>query len=140
MITGCACSSASPVRLPHSAIALDCTPCPHRASCTPAKKAPRILGLQAREQHEVLQAARARQTTAEFRQQYAARAGIEGTHEQAIRRCGLRRSRYLGLAKTHLQHVITATAINLVRLGEWFAGTPTARTRRSRFAALQATG
>ena len=118
----------------------DCTPCPHRASCTHAKKEPRILGLQAREQHEALQAAPARQTTAEFRQQYATRAGIEGTHEQAIRRCGLRRSRYIGLTKTHLQHVITATAINLVRLGEWFAGTPMARTRRSRFVALQATG
>lgn len=118
----------------------DCTPGPHRASCTHAKKEPRILGLQTREPHEVLQAARARQTTTEFRQQYAARAGIEGTHEQAIRRCGLRRRRYLGLAKTHLQHVITATAINRVRLGEWVAGTPTARTRCSRFAALQATG
>ena len=118
----------------------DCPPCPHRAHCTRAKKEPRILGLQARQQHEVLQAARARQITTEFRQQYAARAGIEGTHEQAIRRCGLRRRRDLGLAKTHLQHVITATAIHRVRLGEWFAGTSTARTRCSRFAALQATG
>ena len=33
----------------------DCTPCPHRASCTHAKKEPRILGLQARQQHEALQ-------------------------------------------------------------------------------------
>jgi hypothetical protein len=47
---------------------------------------------------------------------------------------------YLGLAKTPWQQVITATAIHRVHLGEWFAGTPTARTRCSRFAALQATG
>ena len=41
----------------------DCTPCPHRAQCTRAKKEPRLVGLQAREQYEALQAARQRQTT-----------------------------------------------------------------------------
>ena len=29
-----------------------------------------------------------------------------------MRVCGLRRSRYVGLAKTHLQHVATAAALN----------------------------
>jgi transposase len=115
----------------------DCTPCPFRPHCTKAKQEPRIIGLQAREHHEALQAARQRQTTDEFRSRYAARAGIEGTHEQAVRRCGLRRCRYLGSAKAHLQHLLTATAINLARLGDWWAGAPAAPTRRSRFAALQ---
>jgi transposase len=115
----------------------DCTPCPFRAQCTRAKQEPRIIGLQAREHHEALQAARQRQTTDEFRLQYAAQAGIEGTHAQAVRRCGLRRCRYLGTAKAHLQHLLSATAINLARLCEWWAGTPVAATRRSRFAALQ---
>ena len=115
----------------------DCTPCASRERCTRAKLEPRIVGLQVREQYEALQAARKRQTTPEFQQQYAARSGIEATHEQAIRRCGLRRSRYIGLAKTHLQHLLTASAINLVRLGEWFAGHSPRTTRRSRFAALQ---
>lgn len=116
----------------------DCTPCVHRSQCTKAKQEPRILGLQAREHHEALQAARQHQTTDGFRRQYAARAGIEGTHEQAIRRCGLRQSRYIGLAKTHLQHIITATAINVVRVAAWLEGTPRAKTRRSAFAALAA--
>lgn len=116
----------------------DCTPCTHRAHCTKARQEPRILGLQAREHHEALQAVRQRQTTEAFRLQYAARAGIEGTHEQAIRRCGLRRCRYIGQAKTHLQHVITATAINVVRVAAWLEGTPRAKTRRSAFAALAA--
>jgi transposase len=116
----------------------DCTPCVHRSQCTKAKQEPRILGLQAREHHEALQAARQQQTTDEFRRQYAARAGIEGTHEQAIRRCGLRQSRYIGLAKAHLQHLITATAINVVRVVAWLEGTPQAKTRRSAFAALAA--
>jgi len=114
----------------------DCTPCPLRAHCTRAKLEPRIIGLQAREHYEALHAARHRQTTPEFRARYAPRAGIEATHEQAVRRCGLRHARYLGLAKTHLQHIVTAVAINLVRLGEWWAGRAKAPTRRSRFAAL----
>jgi len=116
----------------------DCFPCPLRPRCTRGKREPRIIGLQAREHFEALQGARRHQETEMFRASYAARAGIEGTHAQAIRRCGLRRCRYVGLAKTHLQHVLTAAAINLVRVAEWLAGTPVARTRCSRFAALQA--
>jgi transposase len=115
----------------------DCSPCTFRARCTRAKIEPRIVGLQVREQYEALQTARKRQTTKEFYQQYAARSGVEATHEQAVRRCGIRRSRYIGLAKTHLQHLITATAINLVRVSEWLAGISPAATRCSRFAALQ---
>jgi transposase len=116
----------------------DCTPCAHRAHCTRAKKEPRLLGLQAREPYEALQAARQRQTTDACAQQYAPRAGIESTHAQGIRRCGLRQARYRGLAKTHLHHLATAAALNVVRLGEWFAGTPRAKTRCSPFAALKA--
>lgn len=71
----------------------DCTPCSFRASCPKAKMEPRLIGLQAREHYEALQAARKRQMTEEFRQQYAARAGVEGTHAQGIRRSGLRQSR-----------------------------------------------
>ena len=95
----------------------------------------RIIGLQAREYHEALQAARKRQDTAEFRE--TARAGIEATHGQAVRRCALRRCRYIGLAKTHLQHLISAAAINLARIANWVNGIPTAQTRCSWFAALQ---
>ena len=116
----------------------DCTPCPRRAQCTRAKQEPRIVGLQAREPNEALQEARKRQTTEEFRQQYAPRAGIESTHAQGIRRCGLRQARYVGLAKTHFQHLATAAALNFVRLGEWWTGTPRAKTRGSPFAALKA--
>ncbi len=116
----------------------DCTPCPLRPQCTRAKREPRIIGLQAREHFEALQGARRHQETEAFRVSYAARAGIEGTHAQAISRCGLRQCRYIGLAKTHLQHVLTAAAINLVRVAEWLAGTPVAKTRCSRFATLQA--
>ena len=78
----------------------DCTPCVYRSQCTKAKQEPRLLGCRHVSTYEALQAARQRQTTETFRRQYAVRAGIESTHEQAIRRCGLRRCRYLGQAKT----------------------------------------
>jgi len=39
---------------------------------------------------------------------------------QAVRACEMRRTRYLGQARTHLQHVLTAVAINLIRLVDWF--------------------
>jgi hypothetical protein len=54
-----------------------------------------------------------------------------GPHTQAIRRCGLRQCPYIGQAKTHLQHVLTATALNLVRAVAWLEETPRATTRRS---------
>jgi DDE family transposase len=74
----------------------DCKPCSLRSRCTRAKSEPRTIGLQAREHHDALQSARRHQKTEEFRQNYAARAGIEGTHAQAISRCGLRKCRYIG--------------------------------------------
>ena len=114
----------------------DCGPCPNRARCTKSKLEPRTIGLQAREYHEALRTARQRQKTKEFRSQYAARAGIEGTHELAIRRCGLRRCRYIGPAKTRLQHVLTAAAVNLVRLDDCWRARPQAKTRCSHFGAL----
>jgi transposase len=57
-----------------------------------------------------------------------------------VRAYGLRQARYRGLAKTHLQHVATAAAINIVRLADWLNGVPRATTRCSRFAALAPTG
>jgi transposase len=113
-----------------------CRACPARQVCTWAKDAPRQLTVRPEAQHQAIQVARQRQETAEFKAQYARRAGGEGTHAQGIRRCGLRRSRYLGLAKTHLQHLCTAVALNVVRLGEWWLGTPPAATRCAPFAAL----
>ena len=118
--------------------AATCRACPVRSACTQAKEAPRQLTARPQAQHEAIQAARQRQETAAFTAQYAQRAGIEATQSQAVRRCGLRQCRYLGHAKTHLQHVLTATALNLVRVAAWLEGTPRAITRRAAFAALAA--
>jgi len=115
----------------------DCSPCPARTQCTRRQVEPREVVLQPRVEHEALRTARRHQHTTAFRVQYAARAGIESAHAQAVRRSGLRQARYIGLARTHLQHIATAAAINIIRLGEWWAGTPPGTTRRSHFADLQ---
>ena len=114
----------------------DCAACERRYQCTHAKTGPRELLLQTREEYEALHTARKRQQTPAFKAAYKARSGIESTHAQGLRRCGLRQARYVGLAKTHLQHVFTAAALNLVRVVSWLAGTPRAPTRVSRFAQL----
>jgi transposase len=116
----------------------DCGPCPARPSCTRGEYQARHLKLPPRAEHEALKAARGRLATREGRRRYARRAGIEGTISQGVRAFGLRRSRYRGLAKTHLQHVATAAAVNLERLAAWFRAVPRAATRTSRFAALAA--
>jgi len=42
------------------------------------------------------------------------------------------------LGKTHLQHILSAVAINLLRINAWLNGTPLAPTRQSSFARLMA--
>jgi hypothetical protein len=60
--------------------------------------------LRPKEQYLALQTARERQTTEAFRERYHIRAGIEGTLSQGIAVSGMRRTRYIGQAKTHLQN------------------------------------
>jgi len=81
--------------------------------------------------HEARHEALVRQETAEFREQYRTRAGVKGTISQAVRRTGLRRARYRGLSKLHVEHCAEATAVNLIRLVDHFAGTPRTRSRQS---------
>lgn len=114
-----------------------CTPCPARTDCTRATIGPRQLVLRPRAEHQALALARQQQTTPEWKHRYNTRAGIEGTISQAVRAFGLRRTRYIGLAKTHLQHILTAIAINLARLNAWLLDTPHGTTRTTRFQALQ---
>ena len=99
-----------------------CRACPTRSACTTSPEAPRQLTVKPQALHEALQTARQRQETPEFRAQYALRAGVESTLSQAVRRFDLRQSRYIGLARTHLQQVLTATAMNIVRVIDWLRG------------------
>jgi transposase len=113
-----------------------CLPCPLHARCTHAPA--RTLKLHPQPLHEVLQTARLRQLTPDFKQAYNQRAGIEGTLSQAVRALDLRHSRYRGLPKTALQQSFTAMALNLRRLGDWWDDLLPAHTRSSAFAKLAA--
>jgi transposase len=116
----------------------DCRVCPRQMQCTHSQsRAPRrLLSVRPQEQYEALQAARQRQTTPAFNKHYALRSGIEATMSQGVRAFGLRRSRYIGLEKTHLQHLGIAAAINLVRITAWLDGDELAPTRVSAFQRL----
>ena len=115
----------------------DCQACPARSLCTQSiRHTRRTVTIRPHEQYLALKQRRAQENTKEFKQTYAKRAGIEGTISQGVRMMGLRRSRYIGQEKTHLQHVATAAALNLVRSLAWFNGVPRAQTRRSSFARL----
>ena len=115
----------------------DCGACAQRACCTHAKPPQaRTIKFHPRPQYEALQAGQAWYASEEGQRQYARRAGVEGTLSQGVRAFGLRRTRYRGLPKTHLQHVATAAAINIDRIVAWLDERPRAQTRTSRFAAL----
>ncbi len=112
----------------------DCKVCPRRSSCTGTTR--RSMTLHPKEQMQALFAARKREETDGFKDIYRHRAGIEGTHSQAVRTMGLRRSRYIGLRKTHLGHVAVATAVNVIQLMSWLRGEVPEQTRISPFKQL----
>jgi transposase len=118
----------------------DCADCPVRSYCTRTTKAKRrTLTILAPQTHyEAQQSARKRQKTADFKEQHTVRAGVEGTISQAAFTLGARRSRYRGMAKTHLQHLATATAMNLMRVIAWLNDVPRSTTPQSHFARLAA--
>ena len=114
-----------------------CAPCPARQLCTSGQR--RQVTIRPRDLHEALAAARAEQTTGQWKARYAARAGVEGTIRQATHVTGIRRARYLGLPKTQLEHNIAAAAINMIRLDAYWTGHPLDRTRTSHLARLDFT-
>jgi Transposase DDE domain len=114
----------------------DCQACAVRSACTRAKTELRTLTVRTQGDNEVLQAARQRQKAVEFQEQYAKRAGIEGTLSQCVRAFDLCRSRYIGSAKTYLQHILIAVAINLVRVVAWLTDPRPQKRRAAPLAAL----
>ncbi len=96
----------------------------------------RAIHLRVDMHYQALLSARQRDNQADWQLLYRQRAGIEGTLSQAVRGFSMRRSRYVGLPKTHLQNIFIATAINLYRLVDWLNEVPLAKTRQAAFARL----
>jgi transposase len=122
------------VRFPAAA----CQACPARDLCTSSRSG-RQLSLRPREVHEAVAAARAGQASQQWKARYKIRAGVEGTMRQATHVTGIRTARYLGLAKTRLEHNAAAAAINLIRLDAWWTGRPLDRTRTTHLQRLDFT-
>jgi transposase len=114
-----------------------CRPCPVRTSCTSAQHSGRHLTLHPQAIQETLDAARAEQTTPAWRDKYVLRCGIEATIHQAVTVTGLRRARYRGIKKVHLEHIVSAIAVNLIRLHAWWNGHPLEHKRTSHLARLE---
>ena len=117
--------------------ATDCIPCPFKQQCTSAKSNRRQLSLHPWEMTEALRTARAQQQTKDWNTDYALRAGVEGTIRQAAAVTDMHHARYRGLAKTHLEHVFSAVALNLLRINAWWNGHALDRTRTSHLARLE---
>ncbi|MDH6119814.1 transposase [Kitasatospora sp. GAS204B] len=105
----------------------------------PGAPATNARGLTFRDQpqFEAQRRIREEQATEAWRDQYATRSGVEGTMAQASHRCDVHHARYRGLAKVHLQHVLTAMALNLVRVDAWLTGTPPGSSWTSRLTELR---
>ena len=71
-----------------------------------------------------------------WQEHYHRRAGVEGTLSRGVRAFGMRRSRYIGLAKTGLQQACIAVGMNVSRVVRWLDGLPRAKTRVNPFTAL----
>jgi hypothetical protein len=120
--------------------ALDCRRCDQIAHCIRSTKLypRRTLSIRPQPSYQALQAARQREATEAFQAAYARRAGIEGTISRGIQCTRLRRTRYVGLARVRLGHILMAVGLNVLRLSEWFLETPRAKTRLTPFARLMA--
>lgn len=117
----------------------DCRRCPLHASCIERPQTlSRSVSVLKQQEFLALQAARKRQLTDSFKESYAIQAGIEGTISQAAFTLGMRRARYRGLPKVHLQNIAIAAAMNLIRVLDWLGGEPRSCVRKSPFAALAA--
>jgi len=96
-----------------------CEACPLFGRCVRSKTEGRSVRTHYHE--SLLQAARKRQETEEFKQLYRLRAAIERLIACLVQH-GLRRARYIGEAKVRLQAQWTGAAVNLQRLFTLFEG------------------
>lgn len=97
-----------------------CAACALRSRCCAGSKGRTLcVGLT----YPLLQKARQRQTTDDFKSDYHKhRSGVEGCLSALVRGNGLRISRYVGNRKRHLQALFSGAAANLKRVASWSAG------------------
>lgn len=115
---------------------VQCEPCPMHDLCTKHNR--RTLSFHEQPVFEAAQQRKQEQHTEAWRKQYGKRAGVEGTISQGVFALGMRRSRYRGQDKTHLQFLLTAAAMNLTRVLNWHNEKPRSKTPTTHFSRLAA--
>jgi transposase len=93
-----------------------CRPCPVCTRCTATPDSARTVGFPPRELRDLQLRVRAEQQTPDWQARYAIRSGVEGTVNEFAHGHGMRHCRYRGQSKAHLQHILTAIAVNIERL------------------------
>lgn len=93
-----------------------CRPCPARTRCTTTADSARTVGVPPRELRDLQLRVRTEQQTPDWKTRYAVRSGVESTINGFAHGYGMRHCRYRGQPKAHLQHVLTAIAVNIERL------------------------
>ena len=123
--------AAAPAMAPYLVARFDtrqCNPCQVRSSSTRGTSA-RTINFLPQHLHELQATHRAAQDTPDWKRLYAARSGVEGTVSECVNGHQMRRCRYHGLGKAHVQHVLTAIAINIERLAGQEPGDSSYRPR-----------
>ncbi len=95
-----------------------CQACPLKHLCTTSKRG---RSLQISPYHDRLTQRRQMQQSDEFAQEMNARARIESTICELMRKHGLRQGRYRGQQKVELQAAFTAVAVNLKRFARYLS-------------------
>ncbi|WP_438484838.1 transposase [Streptomyces sp. S186] len=98
---------------------MSCRACEGRLRCTGNVDGKgRHITLLPQPIQEIQTQARAEQKTKAWQQRYALRSGCEATVSETVRAHSLRHCRYRGIAKTHVQHVLTAAGTDIIRLAQ----------------------
>jgi len=108
----------TPGRVPSIVVKFDrrlCDPYPVRTSCTRSREG-HSISFPPRHLYELQERNREQQTDSHWLRTYGSRSGVEGTVAEFVGSHRVRHCRYHGLAKTHVQHVLTAVAVNIEQL------------------------
>jgi hypothetical protein len=105
----------------------DCGQCPVKAACTRSNV--RVLSFLPRELYDIQSESRTEQRTQEWLSRYSLRAAIESTISEFVNGHGMRQCRYRSEEKAHVQHVLTAIAVNLERISIHLPTTPARQPR-----------
>jgi hypothetical protein len=105
----------------------DCRQCPVKAACT--RTDARKVSFLPRELYDIQSESRTEQQTQEWLSRYSLRAAIEGTISEFVNGHGMRQCRYRSEDMVHVQHVLTAIAVNLERIDAHLPPSPARQPR-----------